>query len=145
MSMNSMNMNGTIQRAIMNQRARVDNARATYGRERKVAGSVLIEGIGRTGLDVVFPVIFVKQPDVVFGQYLDVNEHYDIDKPAQVEATVSRWVTRQADPQDVVRVGCRILATTRGHATQRQVLTWRATGIAIPGNAHKLGTTMDSL
>lgn len=136
---------GGLQRAMLNQRARIDSAQARFGRERKVEGSLLIEGIGRTGLDVVFPVIFVRQPNIVFGQHLDTNEHYDVNIPAQIEATVSRWVTRQADPNNVLWTGCRILATTRGHKTQRQVLTWRATGLAINGTVDKLGSTLDSL
>jgi hypothetical protein len=135
----------SLQRAMSDHRARIDSAQATFGRERKVEGSVLIEGIGRTGLDVVFPIIFVRQPHIVFGQHLDTNEHYDVNIPAHIDATVSRWVTRQADPNNVLWTGCRILATTRGHATQRQVLTWRATGLAINANPAKLGSTMDTL
>jgi len=134
-----------IQRAFQNQRSRIDNATANFGRERRVAGSLLIEGIGRTGIDVRFPVVFVTQPVMVFGQQLDVNEHYDISIPPQVEATVSRWTSRQADPNNVLWTGCRILATTRGHTTQRQILTWVATGIAIDADTAQLGSTMDSI
>lgn len=134
-----------IQRALADQRGRLDSAKATYGRERRVTGSLLIEGIGRTGLDIVFPVVFIHQPVMVFGQSLDTNEHYDIANAPKVEATVSLWVTRQADPNNVLWTGCRIVATTRGHATQRQVLTWLATGVAVNGQVHKLGSTSDTL
>lgn len=134
-----------IQKALVSHRRRVETIEAGFGRERRVAGSLLIEGIGRTGVDVVFPVHFVNQPTVVFGQQLDTNENYDVDVAPQVEATITLWATRQADPNSVLWTGCRILATTRGRPNQRQMLTWLATGLAVEAFTNRLGSTSGAL
>lgn len=135
-----------IQRAVQGSRARADSAAATYGRERRVTGSLLIEGIGRTGVDVTLPLWFVTQPVITFGQQLDTNESYDTNLAPSIEATVTRWTTRQrGNPDNLLWTGFRLLATTRGRHNQRQMLTWVATGVAITAPTDNLGSINNTL
>jgi hypothetical protein len=135
-----------IQRALQTQRARTDTTAATFGRERRVTGSLLIEGIGRTGVEVQLPLWFVNQPAITFGQQLDTNESYNVAIPPSIEATVTRWFTRErGNPDNLLWTGFRLLATTRGRPNQRQILTWAAAGIAIAVPADTLGSIDDSL
>lgn len=135
-----------IQRALADQQGRLNSARATYGRERKVTGTLLIEGIGRTGVDLVFPVLFINQPIMLCGQNLDLNENYDVALKPSAEGIVTRWVTlERGGPNNLLWTGCRLLITTTGRPNQRQMLTWQLTGLAIDGIANQLGTTSDPL
>ena len=121
------------------ERRRGDLVRAqnTEGTTHVIPGFRELLGAGESLVDVKFPVAFIQMPVFVYGAALAPGSELIDGSYPVVSAVVAYWDVSQPDKESNNSVsrqyftGAQVAVTTSGPETQRLIMNWQFSGLAL--------------
>lgn len=109
---------------------RMSDIRSTAADNAAVSGVFTINGAGEARSDILFPVIFSRQPEITFGFTLLGDSDIRAGFAPSFSATVYDWNVIERPPFSRFYRGASLLITSTGPSITKFICNWTAIGMA---------------
>lgn len=119
------------QKQIRNAKSSEIEVASVEAAQTHLSGEFMINSVGESKVDVLFPVVFTQKPLITVGFELKEGEDYVDGFMPTGTGMVLRWNTKRKPPISQFFVGCTIGVVVTGEQHHKFIGIWHATGLAL--------------